>query len=149
MSTETNKALIRRYVEELNQRNLAIVEELVAEEVISGSLFPGLEADERISREGYKAGILQRVTANPDYQVAIEQMIAEGDRVILFWTGRWTHSQTYLGVPPTGNVLAGTAVSLYRIAGGQIVEVRGYWDRAELWQQLGLIPSTEQILGQG
>ena len=68
--------------------------------------------------------------------------------MVLFWTSRWTHSQEYLGSPPTGKVLKGTAVSTYRIAEGQIVEVRGYWDRAELWQQLGLIPPTEQILGQ-
>ena len=148
MSAEANKALIRRYVDELNRRNLAILEELVAEKVISGSLFPELEADETISRDTYKGWILQRITAFPDYHVAIEQMIAEEDRVVLFWTSRWTHSQEYMGVPPTGKALKGTAVSTYRIADGQIVEVRGYWDRAELWQQLGLIPSTEQILGQ-
>ena len=148
MSAEANKAVIRRYVDELNRRNLAILEELIAEKVISGSLFPELEADETISRETYKGQILQRITAFPDYHVAIEQVVAEGDWVALFWTSRWTHSQEYMGVPPTGKLLKGTAVSIYRIAEGQIVEVRGYWDRAELWQQLGLIPSTEQILGQ-
>ena len=148
MSTEANKTLIRRYVDELNRRNLAVLEELVAEKVISGSLFPELEADETISRETYKGWILQRITAFPDYHVAIEQVVAEGERVVLFWTSRWSHSQEYMGIPPTGKVLKGTAVSTYRIAEGQIVEVRGYWDRAELWQQLGLIPSTEQILGQ-
>lgn len=148
MSAETNKALIRRYVDELNRRNLAILEELVAEKIISGSLFPELEADEIISRETYKGWILQRISACPDYHVTIERLLAQGDQVILFWTSRWTHSQEYMGVPPTGKLLKGTAVSVYRIAEGQIVEVRGYWDRAELWQQLGLIPSTEQILGQ-
>jgi steroid delta-isomerase-like uncharacterized protein len=146
MSAEANKTLIRRYVDELNRRNLAVLDELVAEEVVLGNLFPGTEADERLSQEDYKAAIRQRVTAAPDYRVTIHDMIAEADRVVLCWTNHWTPQENYLGVPPSGKTLNGTAVSIYRLAGGQIVEVRGYWDQTDLWQQLGLIPPTEQIL---
>jgi steroid delta-isomerase-like uncharacterized protein len=148
MSTQENKAIIRRYVDELNRRNLAIIDELVADKVVLGSLFrtPDASPVEEVTREAYKEDIRHRVTASPDYYVTIEEMIAEDDQVVLHWTRRWTHRETFLGVPPTGKEIRETAISIYRIAAGKIVEVRGFWNRADTWQQLGLIPETREIL---
>jgi predicted ester cyclase len=55
----------------------------------------------------------------------------------------------YDGLPPSGKVICGHAISIYRLVNGQIAQARGIWDRGEVWQQLGLIPDTETILQKG
>jgi steroid delta-isomerase-like uncharacterized protein len=141
---EENKAIIRRYIDELNQRNLASLDELVAEEVILGSL---LRNETPVSgREIMRQSILRRLAALPDYHVTIKELIAEGDQVVLYWANRGTHQGVHLGVPPTGKVIEEVAITIYRLANGRIVEIRGIYDQADTWQQLGLIPPTDQIL---
>ena len=130
MTARTNKAIIHRYIHELNQRNAAVIDELVAED------FRGTV------REGYS----RNVTAFPDYVVTIEEMVAEDDKVVLVWTHRGTHLGVYEGVPPTGKVIVGRHISIYRIFNNQIIEADGVWDAASIWQQLSLIPETDEIL---
>jgi steroid delta-isomerase-like uncharacterized protein len=138
---EKNKAIIRHYIDELNRRNLAILDELVAEEVILGSL---LRNETAVSgRETMRQGILRRLAAFPDYHVTIKELIAEADQVVLYWANRGTHRGEFLGVPATGKVIEEVAVSIYRLAGGRIVEIRGIYDQVDTWQQLGLLPPTE------
>jgi steroid delta-isomerase-like uncharacterized protein len=133
MITDQNKSIIRRYIEELNRRNLAILEELVA---------PAF-------REEVRQGYQRNITAFPDYRVEIGDLIAEGHQVVLEWTHHGTHLGLYDGLPPTGKVITGHAISIYRLENGQICDARGIWDRGEVWQQLGLIPDTETILKGG
>ena len=146
--TAQNKAALRYYVEQLNHRNYAVLDELVASQVVTSALH---EPDnpleqEIISREDYRQGILGRIAAFPDYQVTILDMLAEGERVMLYWSYRGTQQGAYAGVPATGRVMREYAMSIYRFVDNQIVEVHGFWDRASLWQQLGLIPPADKIL---
>jgi steroid delta-isomerase-like uncharacterized protein len=124
MSARSNKAILRRYVQELNQRNTSVLDELVAEDFRSTVL------------EGYS----RNIAAFPDYHVTIEEMIAENDKVVLVWSHRGTHRGLYEGVPPTGKVIIGRHISIYRLFEGQIIDADGVWDAASIWQQLGLIP---------
>lgn len=137
----TLKALIQRYVDELNRRNLAVLDELVAEDVILRSLLRTESADVVTGREAYREGILQRITAFPDYHVTILEMLAEGDQVMVYWRNQGTHQGTFRGVPPTGRLIEERAVSLYRIAHGQIVEVRGFGDWFDFLTQMGQLPA--------
>ena len=138
--------MIERYVDELNKRNLSILDELVADEVVLGSLMRGDDLlQPEVGRQEYRRGIEDRLKAFPDYAVTIKEMIAESDQVVLYWSCRGTQRGDYLGVKPTGKVIEGVAVSIYRIVQGKIVEVRGIWDRADTWQQLGLIPETQIV----
>ena len=130
MSARANKTIIRRYIHELNQRNPTVIDELVAEDF------------RPIVLEGYT----RNITAFPDYQVTIEKMIAEADNVVLVWSHQGTHRGTYEGVPPTEKVIIGRHISIYRLLNGQIIDADGVWDAASIWQQLGLIPGTDQIL---
>ncbi len=130
MTPEENKGIVRRYIAELNQRHVAILDELV-----------GVDFREEVRR-----GYLRNVTAFPDYQVEILDMLAEGDQVVVEWTHRGIHRGVYDGLPPTGRTITGRAISIYRVRDGQIVEARGIWDQGEVWQQLGLIPDTATIL---
>jgi predicted ester cyclase len=124
MSARTNKAILRRYVQELNQRNTSVLDELVAEDFRSTVL------------EGYS----HNIAAFPDYHVMIEEMIAEGDKVVLVWSHQGTHQGVYEGVPPTGKVIIGRHISIYQFVNGKISGADGVWDAASIWQQLGLIP---------
>ena len=130
MPAQENKAIVRRYIDELNKRNAAILDELVGE----------------VFREEVRNGYTRRIQAFPDYLVEIQDMIAEGEQVMVEWTHRGTHLGEDDGIAPTGKVMSGHAISIYRVVGGQIVEARGIWDQADWLHQLGLIDDPETIL---
>ena len=130
MTTQENKAIVRRYIDQLNQRNEAILDELVADEF----------------REAVRQGYLRNITAFPDYFVEIQDMVAEGEQVVVEWSHTGVHNGVYNGLPPTGKTITGSAISIYRLRDGQIVDARGAWDQAAIWQQLDLIPDTGTIL---
>ncbi len=130
MITEINKTIVRRYIDELNQRNLSVIDELVAEE----------------HRDLVVQSYTRNVTAFPDYVVEVEELIAEGDKVVLVWNHKGTHRGDHDGIPPTEKVIVGRAISIYRIVDGKISSSDGVWDQSAIWQQLGLIPDTQTIL---
>ena len=144
-----NRATIRRYVDELNNRNFAILDRVVAETVSRHSLLrtESQQAPEIVTRQEYAQGIRNRVEEFPDYTVTILDMLAEGDRVMLYWERQFTHREEFLGVSATGKTIVERAISIYRLREGRIIEVNALWDQADTWQQLGLIPETEEILG--
>lgn len=126
MTIEENKAIIRRYIDALNRRNEAILEELVASEF----------------RETVRQGYLRNITAFPDYYVEIQDILAEGDQVAVEWTFRGVHRGVFHSLPATGKAISGTAISIYHLKNGQIISARGVWDQGGLWQQLGICPDT-------
>jgi len=77
----------------------------------------------------------------PDVEVVSEDVIAEGDKAVVRWTGRGTHQGVLLGIPPTGKQVTWTGMTIYRIADGKIVEERGEEDALGFLQQLGVVPS--------
>ncbi len=107
---DKNEAIIRRYVDELNDRNLAILDEVVAPSVIFGP-------DETLSLDEYRQLIVGRIERLPGYHVTIDRASANGDEVSIHWTFRGKDQST-------GEEVVGKAASVYRIAGGRIVEVR-------------------------
>jgi steroid delta-isomerase-like uncharacterized protein len=135
-STEDNKATVRRYLEEAwNQKNLGILDQLTASDYaryISGQASP-------LDREGQKQRIASFHQALPDVHLTLEDLIAEGDRVVFRITLRGTHSGTLMGVPPTGKQVTISAFDIARLADGKIVEHWGQMDTFGLLQQLGAI----------
>ena len=136
MSTEDNKALTRRAYEALNQRNWAAFAELVTPDFVlhNASLtIQGLEA--------YKQFLSMYYAAFPDASVTIEDLIAEGDTVVVRQTFRGTHAGDLMGIAPTGKQISGTGVQITRIANGKAVEPWFNGDDLGLLQQLGVVPS--------
>jgi steroid delta-isomerase-like uncharacterized protein len=135
-STEDNKATVRRYLEEAwNQKNLGILDQLTASDYaryISGQASP-------LDREGQKQRIASFHQALPYVHLTLEDLIAEGDRVVFRITLRGTHSGTLMGVPPTGKRVTISAIDIARLADGKIVEHWGQMDTFGLLQQLGAI----------
>ena len=136
--SEQNKALARRYFEAENNGNLAAMDELIAADVVvHGGLFPELPS----GPAGIKEIHTTLRTAFPDISVTVEDMIAEGDKVVTRWTIRGTHKGELMGIAPTGKQITEEGIEIFRIAGGKIVEIRLIHDRLGLMQQLGVIPS--------
>jgi steroid delta-isomerase-like uncharacterized protein len=139
MSTEENKTLIRRLCDEgWNQGNLATLDEIMAPNFVDHSpMVPNLS----LGSEGYKQFVAASRTACPDFWVSIEDLIAEGDTVVMRITAGGTHQGAWLGIPPTGKQFTETGIYIFRIAGGKIVERWGNQDDLGMLQQLGVIPA--------
>jgi predicted ester cyclase len=139
MSSEANKALVRRLYEETDKSNLAVLDELFSADVVDHNppplhgLKPGLE--------GIKQAFGVFTAATPDGAHVIHDLIAEGDRVVARVTGSGTHKGELMGIPPTGKRLEMTGIVIYRIEAGKIVERWSQHDVMPLMQQLGVLPA--------
>ena len=140
MSTENHKALIRRFVEEVwNRQNLSIVDELfAANHVFHAAGGPLLD------REGHKQMIAHFESAFPDGRTTTEDMIAERDAVAQRWTYTGTHQGAFQGIPPTGKRVRLTGISIWRFEDGKIVQSWHDLDALGLMQQLSVIPAPGQ-----
>jgi steroid delta-isomerase-like uncharacterized protein len=137
MSNEDNKTLIRRFNEEVfNKRNLAAVDEFITPDQVDHSLPPGLPR----TREGTRQAISMTLTAFPDLNLKVEDMIAEGDKVVTTYTTCGTQRGALAGLPPTGKKVAVSGIVISRIVDGKIAEQWGLDDRLAMLQQLGVIP---------
>ena len=138
MSTEANKTIVRRYQEAYNTNNLDALTEIVSPAFMSHSLAPGLPA-------GLQGGNLMHqmtMAAMPDYQVSIDDLIAEGDRVVARFTMTGTHTGAeFLGLPASGRKIDVSGISIFRLADGKIVEHWANEDALGLLQQLGAMPN--------
>jgi steroid delta-isomerase-like uncharacterized protein len=133
---EENKALIRRFYEEIDKGNIDAMDELVAEDYINHDPppFPGLAK----GRDGLKQAFEMFWRATPGHHV-IEDQIAEGDKVVTRLRGVGKHEGELAGIPPSGNELDVKAVAIHRMANGRIVEHWSAVDSATNLQQLGVI----------
>jgi steroid delta-isomerase-like uncharacterized protein len=136
---EANKALIRRFVEEVqNQKSEDAYWELNDPEFVNlAPLPPGISAD----REGGFAYLFGFMNAFPDSQVTIDDMIAEGDQVVTKKTFTGTHTGDFAGIPSTGNKVTLQFVDIMRVRDGKIVEHWNCIDQLSFMQQLGVIPT--------
>ena len=135
-SPQENKALVRRFYEEIDKGNIDAMDELVAEDYINHypPPFPGLAS----GREGLKQAFEMFWKATPGHHV-IEDQIAEGDKVVTRLRGVGKHEGELAGIPPTGNDLDVKAIAIHRIENGRIAEHWSAVDTATNLHQLGVI----------
>lgn len=144
MSVEENKAIVHRITEEIfNKGNVAAADELIASNFVDHNPVSGQPA----GLEGLKQVVTMFRTAFPDLHCTVEEMIAEGDKVMARGTIRGTHKGEFMGVPPTGKRVRVTGIDIVRIAGGKVVERWGNFDEMGMMQQLGVVPPPEQAGG--
>ena len=84
------------------------------------------------------------LTAFPDLHFTVEDLIAEGDKVVARLTVRGTQQGAFMGIPPTGKHVTVTGIDINRLAGGKSVEHWLNMDTLGLLQQLGVIPAPGQ-----
>ena len=141
MSTEENKAIVRRFVDEVQSGgNIEILDELCSPDFINHSAPPGMPA----GCEGVKLVTAMFRQAFPDSYFTIEDMIAEGDKVVTRKTFHGTHEGEFMGIPPTRRRVSISLIDIVRIAGGRVVEHWSLADNLGMMQQLGVIPQPGQ-----
>ena len=137
MSVEQNKALTVRFVEELfNRGNMGIVGEIFAPDFIEREQLPPGIPD---GREGVKVLTTMLRSAFPDFKATIDDILAEGDKVVIRMTWSGTQKGEFMGVPATGKHVSFGVIDIIRIANGKVVEHWGQMDSMSLMQQLGAI----------
>ncbi|HJT55201.1 MAG TPA: ester cyclase [Ktedonobacteraceae bacterium] len=139
MSTEENKAVVRRFVQVWGKGSPDIVDELAAPNF---SVYYPFLRETLHGPEAFKHHLMGLHVGLPDVEVVNEQMIAEGDEVAVRWTMRGTHTGELSGIPPTGKQVMVTGITIYHLADGKVVEERGQEDALGLLQQLGVIPAV-------
>lgn len=133
MSTEQNRAILRRRVEEIwNQGNFAVIDDLIAADFVSNG--------QAIGREGFRQFVSTVRTAFPDLQFTVEDIVTEGDKVCVRYVGRGTQQGEFAGLPASGKPVQFTGIDIFRIADGQMAEEWLMYDQLGLLQQLGAIP---------
>lgn len=135
MTTEENKALVRRFYAELDNLNPAVIDDLVAEDFVNHSPPPFPVPP---GREGLKQAFELFRQATPGSHEILEQ-VAEGDKVVTRLRAVGTHDADLPGVPRTGNALDVTATVVHRIEDGKIAEKWSDRDELRLLQQLGVV----------
>jgi steroid delta-isomerase-like uncharacterized protein len=138
MSTEANKAIVVQLYEEVwNCGNLDLADKLVAPSAVDHD--PQRPPSAPVGPQGLKAVVTMRRRAFPDDHHTIEDLVAEGDKVVARLTRTGTHQGTFLDLPPTGKPISTTSIHIFRFADGQLVEHWACRDDLGLLQQLGAI----------
>lgn len=135
---EDNKRLVRRFVYEVwHQGNLDLIDEIVAADYVRHD--PAWPEEVR-GRDGLRQYMSTVRQAFADLQVTIEEIIAEGDKVVVRWRAKGTHQDDFMGIRATWRGMALLGMSMHRIESGQIAETWDGYDALGLMQQLGVIP---------
>lgn len=136
--SEENKALTRRFVDEvINQGNLDVIDKLMAPDYVEHNPFPG----QAPGIEGLKQMFAMMRAAFPDLHSATEDMIAEGDKVVMRAMTRGTHKGEFMGIAPTGKQITMTEIHIIQVRDGKGVAHWGEGDALGMMQQLGVVPT--------
>jgi predicted ester cyclase len=145
MSIEENKALIRRYFDEINKLNIAVLDELVSPDYVDHNPppFPGLAA----GHEGAKQAFAMAANAFSDVYHTVEDQLAEGDLVVSRLSVVGCYTGELMDIPPNNGEVAATGIAIHRIKDGKIVEHWAQLDLLALLQGMGAIPAPDQVAG--
>ncbi|MBD3254971.1 MAG: ester cyclase [Candidatus Lokiarchaeota archaeon] len=140
-SLEQNKAIVRRFIEAYNTRNLDLFEELVADDYVD-------HTHQQKGRDNFKRLFTMAFEGFPDWYEQIEEIIAEGDQVWVRVNATGTHTGEWnlfgVSLPPTGNKVKMEMVFIWRIVDGKLVEGREVDDSLEFLRQLGIVEYTNK-----
>ena len=143
MSTEENKALIRRFFAAIDAAcpagNADILDEFFAPDFVEHNPFPGVPP----TRDGWKEVFKGFVAGAPGYHV-IEDLVAEGDTVVGRITAYGTHEGDLFGIPRTGKAIRVSGIAIWRVRDGKITDHWHETDQMGLMQQLGVLPAPGQ-----
>jgi steroid delta-isomerase-like uncharacterized protein len=136
MSTEANKEILRRYYEDvLNSGSIALLDELAVPDYEEHDPLPG----QRMGLDGLKDRVTMLLKGlSPHF--TIEDVIAEGQKVVVRWTNSGTHVGEFFGIPPTGKSFQVPGIDIHRLHDGKMAEHWHVIDVFGMLQQLGVLP---------
>jgi steroid delta-isomerase-like uncharacterized protein len=143
MSLEGNKAIVRSIFEDgLNKGEVDKIAEMTAPDFFDHDIH--VETGIPEGPEDMKEALIAIRRGFPDIDVTVEDIIAEGDKVVVRNTWRGTHQGEFNGIPATGRQIEIGGIVIWRIENGKIAERWATVDTLSLLQQLGVIPTREQ-----
>jgi len=135
---EDNIAKTRRFMEEVfNKGNMKAVDEFMSADLVEHDPFPG----QGPGLQGFKQGLADFRQAFPDLHIGIDDMLADGEKIVIRSTMKGTHKGTFMNLPPTGKQISIEGIDIVRMSGGKAVEHWGLLDALTMMQQLGAIPT--------
>ncbi len=133
--SEENKALVRRTWEDLfNKGNLATADELISSGFTNHAA-PGSPP----GPGSFKQLVMMYRSAFPDVQFSIDDLLADGDKVVIRNTFSGTHHGVFMGIPATGKRISQAQIHIVRVSNGQIAEHWAVRDDLSLMRQLGVV----------
>lgn len=135
MLLEENKAIVRRWIEAYNKRNLDF-DEFIASDYVDHT--------NQVNRDGLKQLFDIGLKAYPDWHETIEDIIAEDDKVWVHLSYTGTHKGEFMGLAPTGKKITSKAVDIYRIVNGKLAEYWNVTDNVNILKQIGAVEVTEK-----
>jgi predicted ester cyclase len=138
MSLEENKQLVQRYQEIYNNNNLEALNEVLADDLLTPRIMPGIPPGLQGARAAHRIMLL----GFPDYHTVIEALIAENDKVAARITMTGTHTGDFMGIAATGIQVEYSGMYIVRIKDGMIVEHWGEEDGVSLLTQLGALAKS-------
>lgn len=143
MTTETNKAVVRRYwTDVLGKRNFEQLVELFAGNFVS-------HAEQPQDLRSFRQALVALYGAFPDLQDTIDDVVAEADKVVVRFTAAGTQAGPFLGMAPTGKRIRAGGISIFRVAGGKIAERWSQFDEIGMLRQLGAVPASASAVPWG
>lgn len=139
---EQNKAIVHRMLDQLyNEHRPDLIPEFFTEDLVVH--IGRASSDSAVGIEGFTDRVTTALTAFPDIQIAVDDEIAEGDKVACRWTVTGTHQGEFGDIPPTGKVVTRAGVAIYRLVNGKIAENWLFADDLDFMRQLGALPTPE------
>lgn len=143
MSTEENKAIVRRVNDEVwSEGRLDVIDELIADDFVATIV----GAPEQIrGPQGFREFVVMYRTAFPDLRLTVDEQFAEGETVVTRWTAIGTNEGELMGMPATGKQATTAGININRVSGGKLVEGWGLFDQLGLLQQIGAVPVPTRV----
>ena len=139
MTTDDNKALVQRFYDEIiNQKNLAALDQFVSPNAVNHTVPAGFP-------QGPSQFLGLHLNAFPDAKATVEDLLADGDKVIARVSFRGTQQAAFGSINPRGKPITVMAINIFRITNGKMVEHWGLADRLNALQQLGVVPPPGQL----
>ena len=139
MSAAQNKAVVQRAFDSMSEGRETFLAEHDA--IYAPDLVGHFSGMPPVGIEMHRQFGLGTLDAFPDLKRPVADLVAEGDKVVARWTSTGTHTGDFQGMPPTGKFVTTSGITIFRLAGGKIVEEWSESDMLGMLQQLGVIPS--------
>ena len=140
-----NKAVITRLVTQIfNAKDLSVLDDLLApgyQDHNSAEVYD--PAATPVDADGFRAALRMFFDAFPNFQMTVDHLVAEGDKVVCFWTSTGVHRGEFLGISATGKRVTFSGVAVDRLIGGRIIESWGILDIWGVALQIGAIPDPD------
>jgi predicted ester cyclase len=143
MGIEENKKIAKEFTERMGKCDNSALDELCTEDFALHALTWGrIEVDKQMFRQTNDGGH----KAFSDYSMTVDDMVAEGDKVMVLSTRRGTNDGEFSGIPPSGNYVEINRFALYRFEDGKVAEMWAMDDIIGQFQQLGYLGSRQEVL---